>query len=180
MMNESEKNLRGILPRKEGLDMAKSNITPLLSLTAPGQKLIIGILGYQYPDDKDSYDAEWLILEISVEYAGQSWVKRDPALVARDLRLIQNWFKSLHDGRGVAAEPMGFWEQNLAFSSFGQLKSGAHEIGLHLAYGFLPPGSNQDRELILRFTVTNEQIQAIANSADHCALAFPSRFEGGA
>jgi hypothetical protein len=149
----------------------------LISLTAPRQKIDISIVGYQYPNESGGYDDNWLIVEISAEHSGQSWQKCDAAIVAEDLRTIEDWFTAVRQSKAPLMNPQGFWEQNLAFTSFGYLPSGEAQIGIHLDFDFLPPGKRDEGQLVLRFTVPKDEMLAIATSAAECALLFPERYD---
>lgn len=155
----------------------ESGATQLLCLAAPGQKIDISVVGYQYADESGSFDDNWLIVEVSAEYAGQSWQKRDAALIAENLRTIEDWFTAVGQSKTPLMNPQGFWEQNLAFTSFGYLPSCESQIGIHLDFDFLPPGKRDEGELVMHFTVTKDEMLAIAAAAAQCALIFPPRYD---
>lgn len=152
---------------------------PFLSLRSDGHALTISVVGYQYPDETQFPDSEWLIIEVSGEYAGQSWTRRDPAIIANDLKHIANWFRTLHAGLRLPVNPMWFWEQNLAFNHRGKTPDKKHQVDIWLDYEFKPPGFKPEpgaqQEYVLSFELSRTEILAIVEATEEAARRFPVR-----
>lgn len=152
---------------------------PFVSLRGDGHALTISVIGYQYPDETEFPDSEWLTIEVSGENAGQTWTRRDPAIIANDLKHIANWFRALHAGLGLPVNPMGFWEQNLAFNYRGETRENKHQVDIWLDYEFKPPGFKPEpgapQECVLSFELSRSEIQAIAEATEEAARRFPVR-----
>jgi hypothetical protein len=162
---------------------AGSNMpVPFLSLRGDGHALTISVVGYQYPNETAYPDSEWLILEVSGEYAGKTWTRRDPAIIAHDLKHIASWFKALHAGITLPVNPMGFWEQNLAFHHRGETPDLKHRVDIWLDYEFKPPGFHatpgEQQECLLSFELSRSEILAVADATQEAARRFPVRDRG--
>jgi hypothetical protein len=152
---------------------------PFLSLRGDGHALTISVVGYQYPNETTYPDSEWLILEVSGEYAGKTWTRQDPAIIASDLASIASWFKALHAGITLPANPMGFWEQNLAFHHRGETAELKHRVDIWLDFEFKPPGfratPGAQEEFLLSFELSRSEILTIADATQAAARRFPVR-----
>ena len=152
---------------------------PILSLRGDGHALTISVVGYQYPDEAYFPDSEWLTIEVSGEYAGQTWTRRDPAIIAADLNYLAQWFKALHTDIPLETNLMGFWEQSLYFHHLGTTPDGVYKMEIWLDFEFKPPGfqasPGAQQECVLSFELSREQIFAIAQAAERGVKLFPSR-----
>ncbi|MEE2730547.1 MAG: hypothetical protein VYA55_06960 [Pseudomonadota bacterium] len=86
----------------------------MLNLTNVENKvrLDLSIVGYQFPDD--SLD-NWCMVKAVVEQSGDKFEYTDPALDARDLLKIRDWFKCLSERKLPRFARLTFIEPCLEF-----------------------------------------------------------------
>ena len=69
-----------------------------MRLTGEGIELSLGVLGYQFPDEIDYWDANWLIIEGAVAHPQGSWRFRDACLTSFELRQLAEWLDGVARG----------------------------------------------------------------------------------
>src|SRR5436190_20460131 len=73
-----------------------------------GNSFEFSIVGYQFPDADEMWDANWLLIRVDVRTEDAAWCKTDPCLLTADVAALADW---LEDPEGELA----FMEPNLAF-----------------------------------------------------------------
>jgi hypothetical protein len=152
-----------------------TSLAPLLCLRGENSRLEIAVVGYQYPHETEAYDSEWLVLEVCAVVGSTVWTRRDPAIIARDLRWIVDWFAAIGSGNAPAWPHLGFWEQNLSFEYLAHVGQGRHSIAVHLNYEFKPPGWESDDDYTMRFEVSETEAAEIARAVTAAMQVYPVR-----
>lgn len=74
------------------------------------------ITGYEYPNTSfESYDSNWLIIQLSVSTTQGAWKVSDPCLLTYEVKQLANWFDKLNKGYFEETE-YSFMERVIAFS----------------------------------------------------------------
>lgn len=78
----------------------------------------LSVVSYQFPEIKDDYDGNWLILKYEVKYREKSFVAEDPSILTVDLLSIYEWFDSISKQNIPRWVCLSFIEPNLEFEVF--------------------------------------------------------------
>ena len=87
------------------------------------QQFEIRILGYQYPDATEYFDAIWLNVYFEYKSTDESWHYTDPSFMIGDVEAIVNWFNKLADNCKPEYNSMRFLDTNLYIKRFTQFDS---------------------------------------------------------
>ena len=73
----------------------------------------IKISGYEFENSKDSYDRNWLIVEVIYKNNIETIIKRDPALLTWEIDEIINWLKKVSSQ--IRVNDLTFLEPEIMF-----------------------------------------------------------------
>lgn len=63
-----------------------------------GDKLTIHVVGYQFPDADDGYDANWLTIQIEAKNEEGNWIASSPCLLTWELEWAARWLEHVIEG----------------------------------------------------------------------------------
>jgi hypothetical protein len=86
------------------------------------------VVGYEFPD---SLEDNWCLLKVTVKQDARCFEAIDPALETYDLIAIQNWFKSLSEGKLPRYAHLAFTEPCISFE-FLACKDSRVRLGINL------------------------------------------------
>lgn len=89
-----------------------------MRLSSDGTTFEMEVVGYQFPNSKEQYDADWLNSRIAVRVPQGSWTSTDPSLLTWELASLIEWLESVAKGEPVDPE-VSFTEPNLRFELHG-------------------------------------------------------------
>ena len=94
---------------------SKRSSQTVLSLTDGDRRLVLSVLGRQYPDAEPDDRDDWLLVMLEITRGGRTWRKTDPALTTQDLKKLRRWILRL-SRVGTPFKPrLGFIEPLLLF-----------------------------------------------------------------
>jgi len=106
-------------------------------LTGPsGSMLELRLLSYEFPHLDDKWDANWLIIQMTVVDGSRQWSATEPALLTWEVSRLVKWLRQLADAEPDAKSGFHATEHNLSFRAEGY----GDEIRLraHLSHEFHP------------------------------------------
>lgn len=135
-------------------------------------KLKINIIGYEYENSVNDDDANWLIVEISVESLdGDHWSAVDPCLRTVELIELKKWLSSILEKKTTPTK-LYFMENELHF-----IYKKNDEISVALDYAFHPNWKkydfNKDSEVIFNFYTDDKKIKGLITEIDGLIHKFP-------
>ncbi|GEM50121.1 WapI family immunity protein [Deinococcus cellulosilyticus] len=161
--------------------------------------LELTVLGYQFPEATDFYDANWLMVQLQMGTPWGLWTRVDPCLEVREAQRLLNWFQELERnfdfiagwGTGHLDTSECFTEPNLEFKARGgQLIArfeGTVALEISFSHEFLPPFASelpyyadpdeeQVQQVYLRFYLTREQLKTLISQWQQDLAPFPERY----
>jgi hypothetical protein len=186
-------NVRGACDR---LAMQPLILTRPESHDGGAARVLLAVAGYQFsgPHRFDS-DANWLLVDLTVEHEGRGFARRDPCLETRDLERIAAFFDKCANatevfaswGRPRLRSVLSFTEPNLQL----EVHSGPpFTLRVHLAAECVPPFAqdldhtptyDEDENVVgasavwLDFPTSAADLRAAADIVRTWAEAFPRR-----
>ena len=137
-----------------------------MRLTGDGVDFSLRVLGYQFPDEIDYWDGNWLIIDGAVTHPQGSWRFREACLTSFELRQLAEWLDS-----GYFTEPC---------LEFKYGKEPAPVIDVIVAHECAPPwlGTREDRleGTRLRFPLSVNDPRALAAEVRGLLEQFPVRY----
>lgn len=73
-----------------------------------GDYFKLKIVGYQYPENNDGYDGNWLKVELDVKNELGKWTKIDPCLMIQELKWLTTWLRHVTLGESEFDAYFGF------------------------------------------------------------------------
>jgi len=146
-----------------------------MTLTGDGIELSLGIVGYQFTDEIDYWDGNWLIIAGTVTHPRGSWSFHDACLTTFELRHLAEWLDGA--ARGNPDPDSGsFTEPGLEFRCEIEPEPA---IDVILAYECGPPwlGTRRGRQegARLRFPVSANDLCGLADAVRGLLEQFPVR-----
>lgn len=83
-------------------------------LTSPASTYRLTVLGYQYPDAGEPYDANWLSIQVDVASPEGQWSGTDACLLTYEAVRLADWLDGLAQGKPVP-RALSFLEPVLLF-----------------------------------------------------------------
>ena len=144
-----------------------------MKLSNRKSKLEISILGYEFPNSMDKFDANWLRVGITADDDAMTWTAVDSCLRTFELVELLSWFESISSGASNVKD-LNFTEQELGFGFTEE-----HELLVRLDFGFHPTGEkydyDADKEVILRFKLAELNLSGVVDSLLKSIKQFPER-----
>lgn len=85
---------------------------------ANGDRLALRVYGYQYHGERDEYDANWLLVDLTASQSGRAWRSLGAILLTWEVAVLADWFDALAV-EGSSEPECSFLEPNLRFVSLG-------------------------------------------------------------
>ncbi len=92
------------------------------------------LVGYQFPESQND---DWCLLKVSVTQGSESFERIDPALEAKEVLIIYNWFKDLSNNCLPSYANLSFIEPCISFSYLAS-KEGDVRIAINLSHELKP------------------------------------------
>jgi hypothetical protein len=133
---------------------------------------------YQFPDNTEEWDADWLVVRMHASDGKREWTSIDPAFLTWELRSIAAWCRGLAAGVALPAPEHCCVEPNL------QLLATSSEVGFLLKVvfeqEFRPPGTrwgepDADLEVYADFHPSAEELIRFADELEAELEPFPVR-----
>lgn len=140
----------------------------------------LNILNYQFPYEKEDYDANWLTLDIKAENELGKWHKQYSCILSWEIKWFAKWLEKIAQGLTDENEMSGY-EPDLQMKYIGKTQN-KHNFEINLKYGFSfydiqSPLKNED--CIISVVLTNEEIIQSINCFCNWGKLFPPRGEIG-
>jgi hypothetical protein len=133
---------------------------------------------YQFPISDEKYDSNWLVVNGTVEHAGEQWTFQDPCLLTWEAEEIVAWLEALSSGRQAQAD-LSFVEPNISFRWLSD-----NMLCVMLWLEALPPSKRSStelgEELSIQFSVTPASLHQAAQEFRTQLVRFPQRKAGSA
>jgi hypothetical protein len=137
-----------------------------------GNWVELHVVGYQFPDfdwRRDTWDANWLIIEGGAALDGRRWNFRDPSLTTSEAADLANWLDQA--AAGQAKEEANFTEPNLAFGPLNDRRG----IYVKFANESRPPWIEDLDGTEVSLAVTGDQLISAAAAIRSELRGFPWR-----
>ena len=169
-------------------------------ITSAGRReasLRLDVLGYQFPDIEDGWDADWLMIRMAARDGQREWHVEDPALTTVEARELVAWLRRVaaRESHAPARQPSrAAWAEAYGPpSNLGRFEALEPKIGFRahdledaielvaiFSHEFLPETGTGRRlaerhELPLR--VSPEDIERFASALEADASRFPVRWD---
>jgi len=135
--------------------------------------LALTILGYQFPDSDDYFDANWLVVRADVRNDDGSWSATSPCLLTSNVAELASWLEA----------PVGeleFMEPNLAFECLA-LDDDTADLRVWFELEFRPEWAENrvagQRDLSANLTVSRAELADAAAGLRRQLAAYPPRGE---
>lgn len=80
-----------------------------------GNEFSLDIVNYEFPDETDVFDGNWLLIKTSIKTKDNIWTVTDPSLETYDIEDIIEWFSILIKGDEPEDSLLVFTEPNITF-----------------------------------------------------------------
>lgn len=80
-----------------------------------GNEFSLEIVQYEFPDETDVFDSNWLLIKTSIKTKDNIWTVTDPSLETYDIEDIIEWFSTLIKGNEPEDYLLVFTEPNITF-----------------------------------------------------------------
>ncbi|SHO49213.1 WapI family immunity protein [Desulfopila aestuarii] len=139
-------------------------------------KFSFGIERYEYPDITSGFDANWLMINIKVNFQDKEFCATDPALLTCEAQDIFNWFQSISNDRIPRRTHLGFLEQLFHFELLGRSPD-CIQYAIHLDDSFKPDFAigESGEDFIMIFDHTEDCLRGIARQLKKEIGYFPMR-----
>jgi hypothetical protein len=142
-------------------------LVPLLT-GPPGRSLELQPLRYEFPVADNDWDANWLVVRITVADEQRRWSSTDPAFLTWDLRRLVRWLHAVAAGEPELVAYSAL-EPNLQLEAS---DAGMHpKIQVHFGQEFTPPTGAPS----VLFAPDAAALHHFANALEGAMAAFPIR-----
>ena len=150
-----------------------------MRLEGPSDTIQLELLGYQFPDLDDWWDANWLIVAVDAQCQGRHWRAENAALLTIDVAELADWLERAASGKDVPEE-LGFMEPCLTFT-LDRSAAEAQALYLDVAHELSPPWLEEDDRfgsgVRLQLSVDPVMLLDAAASLRRQLKSFPQRGE---
>ena len=147
-----------------------------MTLTGDGVELSLGVLGYQYPDEIDYWDGNWLIIDGAVTHPQGSWRFRDACLTSFELQQLAEWLNGV--ARGIPDPNSGYFTEPCL--EFRYASEPEPMIDVIVTHECAPPwlGTHEERMqgTRLSFPLSVNDPQALSDAVRGLLEQFPIRY----
>ena len=148
-----------------------------MRLEGSGDAIELRLLGYQFPETEEGWDANWLVVEILAQHQGRGWRAQDAALLTGDVAALARWLERIALGKDVPEE-LGFIEPCLTFY-IRESSVAVRALHIDVAHELSPPWLTEDERIgegvRLRFSAEPAALRAASASLRSQLNAFPAR-----
>lgn len=139
-----------------------------------GQEVELKIVGYQFPTEFDNeWDANWLRIYLNVKSKVGHWQTIDPSLLTEEAKRLIEWFSDLAKDNEVDNQ-VEFIEPNLSFQLLDTSKDDK-TIQVKFDLESRPSSAVDDRDYVIAFNFSNQELSEIANALTLELSRFPFR-----
>ena len=150
----------------------------MLRLENQNEAIVLQIVGYQFPEVSEDYDANWLNISFEIRTPEFQWQICNPCLLTWDVLRLVSWLR-----KAVTRDDLSFKEftgMENDFSIRYTTKSDAQcELRITLQHGCIPLDilnrEDTDTKLHLSFKLTNKELKRLADSTENAITSFPPR-----
>lgn len=136
------------------------------------------IVGYEFPQATEDYDANWLIITTEAANEQGTWTRRCACLLTWEVAWLIHWLEQVVIGE---AEPIfSVLEVDLILHSIG-LSQGKHRVAICLAFGLgyeVPPAEPGNTSIIV-VDLTDTDLQDAIVALKQWLVTFPLRGKQG-
>ncbi|MSQ26700.1 MAG: hypothetical protein EXR51_00965 [Dehalococcoidia bacterium] len=144
---------------------------------SPEHFLELEIIGYEFPSIVgDRYDANWLMIRITVVADGRSWTASHASLLTWEVHELAEWLRGVAERASDCSLDISFIEPRLAFER--EQVEDMTKFSALLNYELRPPelrGSDDFDDVIIEFTPTPEELRRFADRLESGMQRFPIR-----
>jgi hypothetical protein len=132
------------------------------------------IVGYQFENAQEFYDANWLNVKIEASDENYSWSAVDSCLLTVELKELHAWLKSVDDSCKDATS-IDFMEGELRFT----YEPSRHIFNVVLNFNFHPKGDayiygeDGDSEYVMEFYLAKDDLIILAGQIEPFLKKFP-------
>jgi len=147
-------------------------------LRQQGNTFKLDIVGYEYPNSDEYYDANWIVVKIDVVDGGNHWSAEDKCLQTYELADLVDWLNGvkLHD---TNEQGISFLESEISF----RVADDYNKLQVVLDFNFHPKGlkyiygEGGDEEYVLEFDINELMVQGLISNIKKLAERFPERLK---
>jgi hypothetical protein len=140
--------------------------------------LDVSVSRYEFPEEAEGYDANWLVVDVSVSSPAGAWTASAACMLTYDLLDLAYW---IFDVEASEAETWCGYDGYLFLTSLGWFR-GRAVVAAKLTGPLSNPVSNesdpQGRDLVLVW-LSREEVRAAQAALDRAIQLFPARGEHG-
>lgn len=144
-----------------------------------GKKFELNVLGYQFVEFDNYYDANWLNIQVKAADDVSEWQAQDSCLLSYELPELREWFSNILKTDGSEDLTIDFMERELAFRYDGNERT----LSVILNFNLHPKGENYiygedgDSEYVVDLLITHKQLKGLITDLDTMTKNFPVRGE---
>lgn len=135
------------------------------------------LVGYEFPDGNNYYDANWLMVAGSVRCQAGYWQFRDPCLLTSEVEELIQFLAAVATGEAPAQE-IGFIESNLYFTM-----TESDYLRIYFTLEAAPPWQShnvvEENPFFLEFEIPKTQLLEAAASLRRQLSFYPPRAHTG-
>lgn len=154
----------------------------MLRLKNHNNEVALRILGYEFPQATEDYDANWLNIEFTIRTPDYQWQICNPCLLTWEVLGLIAWLRKVVNYKAVRSERFAGLKNDFSIYYIGNLKE-QHNLRVTLRYGCIPFDILQSRSiekrLRMEFTVDGKELNRLADAAEEEIRCFPPRGELG-
>ena len=117
------------------------------------------ILNYQFPEEKEDYDANWIVLDIKARNKLGRWHKQSPCMLTWEIKWFIKWLEKITMSL-INEDEIFCYEFDFGMSYHGKTKN-SHKFKVYLKYGlsFYDLDSPLNSEsCIVSLVLTNDEV----------------------
>lgn len=146
-------------------------------------KLSFDIVGYQFPEITQGSDADWCNVALHLQQGEKSFNVIDPAIEAKDLPRLLQWFTDLSERKLPDASGIGFLEPCFSFEfkwctekfvRIDAVLKAEMRPNFYINQGFLSPADEED-EYNIWFNLTDKDFADNIQSLKNIMQQYPIR-----
>lgn len=143
-----------------------------------GMAFELDILGYEFPQiETDSWDSNWLMIEVTVTHPDGNWKASDPSLTTFEVKELAYWLENIGEEKKVKS-PLDFTEPNLEFHLVESQQEGRIlRVCFHLELrpNWQQSTSIDECDLCVEFPLVEINTKAASQELRNKLEAYPSR-----
>jgi len=133
------------------------------------------ILGYEFPEDRDDFDADWLVIGVEGEIDGERWDSASACMMVDDSEGMVEWLEKLVTGikPRKSYAPTGF-EPAFDIGYLGR-RGKIYALCIELEPFMAPESADKSERYIIETAISHDDLKRMLEEWKKDAEKFPSR-----